>query len=67
MTNRQTIRDLAEQLNQLRIATENIQQTLNRLEEEEEIPEARDCGPPTDSETRDRENRIIHYSNTVIF
>ena len=66
MTNRQTIQDLAKQLDQLRIATENIELTLNRLEEEEEILEARDRGPPTDPETRDRENRIIHYGNTVV-
>ena len=45
MTNRQTTRDLAEQLNQLRIAIENLQVTLNRLEEEEETAEARDHGP----------------------
>ena len=69
MTNRQTIQDLAEQLNQLRLATENLQETLNRLQEEEETVERRDRGPPTDPEIRDRDrdNRIIHYGDTVVF
>ena len=67
MTNRQTIRDIAKQLNQLRIATENIQVTLNRLEQEEQTLEARDRRPPTDPEITDRDNRIIHYGNTVVF
>lgn len=35
MTNRQTIKELADQLWQIRLAAENIKQTLQRLQEEE--------------------------------
>ena len=65
MTNRQTIQDLSDQLNQLRITTDILQETLNRLQEE--TIDRRDRGPPTDPEIRDRDNRTIHYGDTVIF
>ena len=35
MTNRQTIKELTDQLWQIRLAAENIKQTLQRLQEEE--------------------------------
>ena len=72
MTNRQTITLLTEQLEQLRIATENIQNTIKRLQEKEdqgqEHPTPRQTrGAPTDPEVRDRDHRTIHYDDTVVF
>ena len=77
MTNRQTIQELTDQLRSIRLAAENIKQTIQLLQEEAENPRDDDRaqpaaeqelrGPPTNPPTRDRDNQLIHYNDKIIF
>ena len=70
MTDQRTITELTEELERLRLATQNIEQTIQRLtrnqEEDQAAPPLR-RGPPTDPQVFDAEHRLIHIGDQVIF
>ena len=70
MTDQRTITELTEELQRLRLTTQNIQQTIQRLtrdQEEDQAPLPERRGPPTDPQVFDAEHRLIHIGDQVIF
>ena len=67
MTDRKTLLDLTEQLERLQLTMQNIQETIQQLQNQEQDNQAAPHGPLTNPLAFDTDRRLIHIGDEVIF
>ena len=68
MNERPDVEDIQEQINNLRITTDRLEEQLARLtEREEQTRPTRQRGPESRPRVFDRDGRLIHIGDVVIF